>query len=102
MAKIKQGMNSQAWFDKCVGSRLERRTALKEYDDSYRLFLIGDLGKVPITKRAFAALLRSHLSSFIDKEQVGRWATPPPRWGCPPIIALRSGVTIYGIYLKDQ
>lgn len=87
VAKDKEKENFDEWLDNRVGRCLASRTTLKQYYDSYRSFLIRDLKEIPLTKRGFSTLLKANLAASVEAEQVR--------------ILPRSGVTIYGIYLKD-
>lgn len=87
VAKDKEKENFDEWLDNRVGRSLAGRTTLKECYDSYTSFLMTNLKKIPVTKRGFSTLLRAHLAASVEAEQVR--------------ILPRSGVTIYGIYLKD-
>lgn len=87
LTRDKEKENFYEWLANRVGRCLAGRTTLKECYDSYTSFLIRDLKKISVTKRGFSTLLRAHLAASVEAEQVR--------------ILPRSGVTIYGIYLKD-
>lgn len=61
---------------------------LKECDQAYKPFLIDDIAKLPLNKRGFAMLLRSHLEPYkeIDMVSIVTW----------------SKVMIYGITLTNN
>lgn len=76
------------WFHHHVRIALNDTVALSQWYEAYRQFLTEDLGKLPLTKKTFATLLRPQLEPYVNMDTVR--------------IVTRRGVVIYGIALTDK
>lgn len=76
------------WFNTHVKFTLNGMVTLKQCYDSYKKFLTEDVKKLSLTKRTFAARLRSELEPYINDDTV--------------FLVTRKKVLIAGISLKDE
>lgn len=76
------------WVDNHIDFSVKESATLKECYDSYKLFSTENLNVIPVSKKAFAVLFRSHLEPGRGKGQIR--------------IVAQAGVIIYGIVLKEN